>query len=46
MKTVKLFMLATLLFVAFNTSAQVSVNVNIGTPPVWAPAAPVEVQYY
>ncbi|QBZ98652.1 hypothetical protein [Flavobacterium sangjuense] len=46
MKATKLFMLATLLVVAFSTQAQVAVNVNIGTPPVWAPAAPVEVHYY
>lgn len=46
MKTTKPLMLATLLLMAFNTKAQVAVNVNIGTPPVWAPAAPVEVEYY
>jgi hypothetical protein len=26
--------------------SQVSVNVNLGTPPVWAPADRVETQYY
>ena len=31
---------------AINTQAQVSVNVNLGTPPVWAPADRVETQYY
>ena len=35
-----------MLVLAFSTRAQVSVNVSLGTPPVWAPAAPVEVQYY
>ena len=29
-----------------STQAQVSVNVNFGTPPVWAPAEPVASQYY
>lgn len=46
MKATKLFLLAALFMVAVNSQAQVSVNVNIGTPPVWAPAAPVAVQYY
>ena len=31
---------------ATNIQAQVSVNVNLGTPPVWAPADRVETQYY
>ncbi len=47
MKTRKLFfLLITLISVAVSSQAQVSVNVNVGTPPVWAPAAPVEVRYY
>jgi len=33
-------------FVTSNTNAQVSVNVNFGTPPVWAPADRVASQYY
>ncbi len=36
----------TLFVVTVSSQAQVSVNVNIGTPPVWAAAAPAEVQYY
>ena len=44
MKTLKLFVFG-LLFIA-TTQAQVSVNVNLGTPPVWAPADRVETQYY
>ena len=35
-----------LLFMASNIHAQVSINVNFGTPPVWAPAERVETQYY
>ncbi|RZJ70046.1 hypothetical protein [Flavobacterium sp.] len=29
-----------------SADAQVSVNVNVGTPPVWAPATPAGVEYY
>ena len=46
MKTTKLFFLIALLAITASSKAQISVNVNLGTPPVWAPAAPVEVQYY
>ena len=45
MKAIKLLVLG-LLISSFNMQAQVSVNVNLGTPPVWAPADRVEVQYY
>lgn len=44
MKTLKLFVFG-LLFIA-STQAQVSVNVNLGKPPVWAPVKSVETQYY
>ena len=43
MKTVILGML---FLITTSLSAQVSVNVNIGKPPIWAKTAPVEVQYY
>lgn len=47
MRTQRLFyLLVTLLAVTVSSQGQVSVNVNVGTPPVWAPAAPVEVRYY
>lgn len=47
MKTIKMITLAAMLFLASNVSnAQVSVNVNIGTPPVWAPVASPSVEYY
>ena len=45
MKKFQLF-LGLLFFMAVNSQAQVSVNVNFGTPPVWAPAERVETQYY
>ena len=46
MKATKLFLLATLLMVAINSQAQVSVKVNAPKPPVWATAAPAKVNYY
>ena len=45
MKNLKIAIFAAL-FMTFALSAQVSVNVNLGTPPVWAPAERVETQYY
>ena len=46
MKTRNLLLLLTLLVVTVSVQAQLSVNVNVGTPPVWAPSAPVGVKYY
>ena len=34
------------LFLAGTLQAQVSVNVNIGTPPLWGPVGYTEVRYY
>ena len=45
MKKLKLTICA-LFFIAIAAQAQVSVNVNLGTPPIWAPADREEVQYY
>lgn len=45
MNTLKIIV-ALLLFTTFNSQAQVSVNVNIGTPPVWASPGNVRVDYY
>jgi hypothetical protein len=46
MKTITTTIIATI-FTAFNTSnAQVSVNVNLGTPPVWGPVVTTEEYYY
>ena len=46
MKKLNIIVLALLLFVTSSSKAQISVNVNFGTPPVWAPADRVETQYY
>jgi len=46
MKALKFFMIKMLLFSAIAAQAQVSVNVNIGTPPLWGPAGYNEVRYY
>lgn len=46
MKSVKYFLIA-IVFFSFSTShAQVSVNVNIGTPPSWGPVGYPDVRYY
>jgi len=46
MKKLKLIALGIFLFVSSLTQAQVSVNVNIGTPPLWGPVGYSNVQYY
>ena len=46
MKTLKIFLIG-ILFLSFSyTQAQVSVNVNIGTPPAWGPVGYPDVRYY
>lgn len=46
MKTLKLIALAMLFFASTANHAQVSVNVNLGTPPLWGPVGYSQVQYY
>lgn len=46
MKTFKLFILGAFLLVFSFSKAQVSVNVNIGKPPVWGPTVTTEEYYY
>ena len=46
MKTLKLFLIVMALFLAVATQAQVSVNVNFGSPPMWGPVGYSEAQYY
>lgn len=55
MKTIKLFIIGLLFFSVHKTQAQVSVDVNIGTPnvnvhigtpPVWGPVGYDEAEYY
>lgn len=46
MKTLKLICLALFLFAANANHAQVSVSVNIGSPPQWGPVGYSEVSYY
>ena len=45
MKKLKLI-LGLMLFMSIAAVAQISVNLNLGKPPVWAPAEKVETQYY
>jgi len=46
MKALKLIIIGMMLFVASAVQAQVSVSVNIGSPPPWGPAGYTEVRYY
>ncbi|WP_367753721.1 hypothetical protein [Flavobacterium sp. WC2430] len=46
MKTIKLIAIGIVLLVTSATQAQVSVNVNIGTPPSWGPSGYDQVDYY
>jgi len=46
MKTVKGIIIGLVMLIAFTTKAQVSVNVSIGSPPLWGPVGYTEVQYY
>jgi alpha-N-acetylglucosamine transferase len=46
MKTLKLFAFGIVLFVTSSMQSQVSVNINIGTPPLWGPSGYSNVDYY
>jgi len=46
MKYFKLVVIGMMLFFSNGTKAQVSVNVNIGSPPMWGPVGYTEVRYY
>ena len=46
MKALKLFIIGIVLFLASTVQAQVSVNLNIGSPPKWGPVGYSDVQYY
>ena len=46
MKSIKIVIVAILFFITTGITAQAKVNIQYGTPPVWAPAAPVKTQYY
>ena len=46
MKIIKLVLVGVILFISSTIEAQVSVNVNIGTPPVWGPVGYSNVEYY
>ncbi|MBP8066540.1 MAG: hypothetical protein KAY31_03600 [Flavobacterium sp.] len=45
MKAIRL-LFAGLFLITLSSQAQVSVNVNIGTPPAWGPVGYTEVRYY
>jgi hypothetical protein len=46
MKTLKIIVSVLGLFLAISLQAQVTVNVNVGTPPAWGPAENTQVRYY
>ena len=46
MKSYKLLSLGVLIFMSQSLQSQVSVNVNIGSPPAWGPVGYTEVNYY
>lgn len=46
MKTLKLIALALFLFASTSNHAQVSISVNLGSPPQWGPVGYSEVSYY
>ena len=46
MKTLKVVIIAMALVLAGTLKAQVAVNINVGTPPMWGPAGYSGVQYY
>src|SRR4051812_4026665 len=46
MKTLKLITLGVFLFTSGLVHSQVSVNVNIGTPPLWGPVGYSNVEFY
>lgn len=46
MKTIKFFAIAILFFASSSIQSQVSVSVNIGSPPSWGPVGYSEVNYY
>lgn len=46
MKTLKLFVVGLVLFFAGSAKAQISVHVNLGSPPQWGPSGYSDVRYY
>lgn len=46
MKTLKLLVFGIMLMLAGSAQSQLSVRVNIGTPPAWGPAGYNDVRYY
>lgn len=46
MKTLKLVVIGIVLFLTNNLQAQVSVNINLGSPPQWGPVGYNDVRYY
>ncbi len=46
MNAIKIFIVGLFLFFAVSSEAQISVNINLGTPPQWGPSGYTDVRYY
>jgi hypothetical protein len=46
MKTIKFIVVGIMLFFAVSAQAQISVRINLGSPPQWGPAGYDDVRYY
>jgi hypothetical protein len=46
MKTLKLVTLGVMLFIAGTVQAQITLSINLGSPPQWGPAGYSEARYY
>jgi len=46
MKSLRLIVVGMLMFFAVSVEAQISVNINLGTPPQWGPSGYTDVRYY
>lgn len=46
MKTLKIITFGIFLFISSTMHSQVSINVNIGSPPQWGPVGYTEMEYY
>lgn len=46
MKTLKPLVIAMLVVLSFSVKAQISVSINLGSPPLWGPVGYTEARYY
>lgn len=46
MKALKLIAIGIVIFLSNTVKAQISININVGSPPLWGPVEHYDVQYY